>query len=63
MTRNLFVDPISGSAKHPSEDLASALLGASSGLLVKMPGGSEVRVDRKGIERFKKAAEQDAKKD
>lgn len=55
LTENLFeegrkTEPV----KHPTEDLACALLGASSGLSINVPGFGEVRLDRKGIKRFKK---------
>jgi hypothetical protein len=55
MTRNLFVDPLRSAPKHPSEDLASVLFGASSGFVLKTPSGSELRLDRKGIRRVEEA--------
>ena len=57
LTRNLFEGGgLSGEAKHPSQDLASALLGASSGLCIRVPGLGEIQLDRRGIRRFKEAA-------
>jgi len=57
LSRNLFTDkPESEAVKHPNEVLTSALLAASSGLTVKIPGLGEVAVDRKGIRDFKKTA-------
>ena len=56
VTRNLFVDPLQTTPRHPTEDLASALLGASSGLLLKLPGGTELRLDRKSLKKFEDAA-------
>lgn len=58
LTKNLFLEGYSEGATHPSEDLASALLGASSNLNLKLPsGGTELSIDRKGIKEFKKATE------
>ncbi len=57
LTRNLFsTEPDRETVKHPSEDLASALLSASSGLTVKIPGIGEVSLNRRGIKDFKKSA-------
>lgn len=54
ITRNLFESPAASRPMHPAEDALTALLGASAGAVVKMPGGSELRFDR----RSKKALEQ-----
>ncbi|WP_143537463.1 hypothetical protein [Rubrivirga sp. SAORIC476] len=37
---------------HPSDQLASALLGASAEAELQIPGGSSLRLDRKGIKRL-----------
>ena len=37
---------------HPSDQLASALLGASAEAELQVPGGSKLRLDRKGIKRL-----------
>lgn len=58
ITRNLFADPLAGRFSHPTEDLASALLGASTGLSMKVPGIAELQLDRKGIQRFRTNAEE-----
>ena len=60
LTENLFSTESQGTPTHPSEDLASALLEASSGLTVRVPGLGQVTFDRKGIRRFKDAAEKAA---
>ena len=39
---------------HPSEDLASAIISASSGLTLKIPGVGEVAIDKKGIRKIEK---------
>ena len=41
--------------KHPTEDLASALLKASAGLKLNIPGFGEVTLDHKGVKTFSKA--------
>ncbi len=59
LTTNLFADQ--GKIKpvrHPSEDLASALVDASTGLKVDIPGGSALSLDRRGVQRFAKAVEE-----
>jgi hypothetical protein len=59
LTENLFAgDDQRQPVRHPSEDLASALLGASSGLTLRIPGLGEASLNRKGIQTFKKAAEE-----
>lgn len=40
---------------HPSDQLASAILGAASNVSVKVPGGAELSLDRKGINRLNKS--------
>lgn len=57
LTRNLFQDgeprkPV----RHPSEDLASLLLGASAGLRVRIPGIGEAVINRRGVRDLKKKA-------
>lgn len=47
VTRNLFESPAVSRPMHPAEDALTALLGASAGAVVKMPGGSELRFDRR----------------
>jgi hypothetical protein len=37
---------------HPADQLASALLGASANATLKLPGGGEIRLDRKGLRRL-----------
>ncbi len=51
LTANLFVSGASSEAtRHPAEDLAAALLGASSNLKLNLPGGAgELNLDRKSI--------------
>jgi len=39
-------------ARHPYEDFASTILGASSGMKVVLPGGGELSLDRKGIKQL-----------
>lgn len=57
LTKGLFTDRgKQEKPKHPSEDLASALLSASTGLTVRIPGFGEAKIDRKGVRRFKEAA-------
>jgi hypothetical protein len=58
LSRNLFVDDFGDfkQPKHPTEDLASALLGASTSLSMKIPGVGDAVLDRKGIKNFQKAA-------
>jgi len=53
LSRNLFVAGKDGDrAKHPSEDLASAFLSASSGIRLAIPGVGEVCFDQKGVKKF-----------
>jgi hypothetical protein len=51
LTANLFLTGEASEAlRHPAEDLAAALLGASSSLKLNLPGGSgELNIDRKGM--------------
>jgi len=60
LTRNLFVTDDAGgrAVKHPGEDLASALLGASSRLNVQIPGLGDATLDRRGVRQLKKKAEE-----
>ena len=60
LSRNLFTEE-HGETKgprHPSEDLASALLGASTSLSMKIPGVGDATLDRKGIKNFQKATQE-----
>jgi hypothetical protein len=55
LTENLFVSQSpTDKTNHPSEDLTSALISASSGMSVKIPGVGEIAIDRKGIDKFKR---------
>lgn len=50
---NLFKeDKAEESPLHPSDQLASAILGAASSVSVKVPGGTEVKLDRKGLNKL-----------
>lgn len=50
LTANLFLTgTASETLKHPVEDLAAALVGASANLKLNLPGGTELNLDRKGI--------------
>lgn len=56
LANNLFeADSKSETVKHPNEDLASALIEASSGLTLNIPGLGEAIIKRRGIKKFKKA--------
>ncbi len=57
LSRHLFETEPSHRVRHPSEDLALALLGASAGVSLKLPGGGEAKIDRKGLNEFRKAAQ------
>jgi hypothetical protein len=55
LTENLFkTQSETDHIKHPSEDLASAIISASSGITLKIPGVGEVAIDRKGIRKIEK---------
>lgn len=55
LTENLFVqNNPSEKPTHPTEDLASAIINASSGLSLKIPGVGEVALDRRSIKNLKK---------
>ena len=57
LSRNLFVgEAETHPVRHPNEDLASALLGASSGLALRVPGLGHLTLTRRGLKRFKAAA-------
>jgi hypothetical protein len=60
LTRGLFM-PAAGSpaVRHPVEDLASAVLGASSNLEFEIPGLGKGMLSRRGIKRAMAAARQD----
>lgn len=52
LTANLFSSGASSEvSRHPAEDLAAALLGASANVKLNVPGG-ELNLDRKGIQRL-----------
>lgn len=60
LSAHLFAD--SGTmeqARHPAEDLANAILGASSGIRFKTPG-AEVNLDRKGIKQLRSSDSQES---
>jgi hypothetical protein len=42
--------------RHPGEDLASALLGASTELNLRIPGVGDAKLDRRGLKRFAETA-------
>ena len=51
LSRNLFVDdPKSETTSHPYEDAFRAFLGISAEAKVPLPGGTEVRVKKKGLQ-------------
>lgn len=53
LTRNLFQeDGKQEAVRHPGEDVMAALIAASAGLRVTLPGLAEVSLDRKGVKRF-----------
>jgi hypothetical protein len=54
LTANLFVLKGSQIPNHPSQDVASALLGATSKLSLNLPGSGHIELDRKGAHDFKK---------
>lgn len=60
LSRNLFTEEYGETKgpRHPSEDLASALLGASTSLSMKIPGVGDATLDRKGIKNFQKATQE-----
>lgn len=50
LTANLFAPTKpEHEALHPADQLASVLLGSASEATIKAPGGSEVKIDRKGL--------------
>jgi len=59
LTANLFTHRRSEAPQHPSQDLASALLGASSELNLNLPRVGQLKLDRKGTEAFKKTLDTD----
>jgi len=57
LSKNLFeTEDKSIRASHPNEDLASALLGATSCLSLNIPGVGEASLNRRGVKDFRKAA-------
>lgn len=55
LSKNLFTEVEEDEESlHPSEQLASAIFGASSEAKISLPGGNEVKFDRKGIKRLEK---------
>ncbi|MBN8229119.1 hypothetical protein JYK02_16545 [Corallococcus macrosporus] len=59
LTNGLFVadSDHAEEALHPADQLASAILGASSGASIEVPGGTKVQFDRKGIKRLQKSTQ------
>lgn len=56
LSHNLFDEEKTDDTElHPSEQLASAIFGASSNATIKLPGGSELSLDRKGIKDLRKS--------
>lgn len=56
LSRNLFVDNSTPSDQlHPADQLASAILGTASSLELSVPGGGKIAIDRKGLQKLKKA--------
>jgi hypothetical protein len=63
LSRGLFVKGSSkGEIQHPAQDLASSLLGASAALKIDVPGLGQLQLDRKGLNRFQKAIDEEAEK-
>lgn len=55
LTANLFSPTkVEQDHLHPADQLASALLGSASEATLKLPGGSELKMDRKGIRELEK---------
>lgn len=52
LSQGLFDRTGGGRPKHPTEDVLSALLGASSDLKVTLPGKIEAALNRRGVKRF-----------
>ena len=58
LTKNLFnSDNTIKETKHPSEDLATALVSATNGLSLRVPGLGQIELDRKGLKQFQKQSE------
>jgi hypothetical protein len=56
LSRDLFTaGPASSPIRHPAEDLAAAILSASSSLRINLPGVGEATLDRKGVQRLQGA--------
>jgi hypothetical protein len=56
LSRDLFVaGPRSGPVRHPVEDLAAAVLSASSSLKVNLPGVGEATLNRRGVHQLQGA--------
>jgi len=56
LSKDLFVaGPRSGPVRHPAEDLAAAVLSASSSLKVNLPGVGEATLNRRGVQRLHNA--------
>ncbi len=54
LTKNLFErEAVKEAVLHPADHLASALLGAASGVKLKLPGGGEIAYDQKGLKKLK----------
>jgi hypothetical protein len=55
LTQTLFTDPdVVPEAVHPTEQLASALLGASAEANLQLPGGVSLKLDRKSLKQLNK---------
>lgn len=56
-TQNLFADNVEAdhTPLNPTEQLAAQLLGAASELKLKVPGGSELTLDRKSVKKLDKS--------
>lgn len=63
LSRGLFVKgSTKGDLQHPAQNLASSLLGASAALKIDVPGLGQLQLDRKGLNRFQKAIDEEAEK-
>lgn len=55
LSQNLFSDDKAKDYPlHPSDQLASAIFGASAGANLKLPGGTEINLDRKSVKELSK---------
>ncbi len=61
LSRNLFTEgEVREPIRHPSEDMLSKVLGASSGLRLQIPGLGEATFNRRGLQALKQAARKEA---